>query len=171
MVGDKPLTGFEGNQSKSLAENHEIWSYLLHSHPRWADIKIVLDCVCRIIAIAHTFFKKDDPIIDEFENLINTLRDVVVKSFNGRIGDAHIEVFEGDDTGYRFKYTGIDWYNFQPGRMYWPHMHFKNGFYEYQVYDDLVKFMRINGDILKYSSWVIEAANKDWKRILCQESL
>ena len=158
-----------------LVENHEKWSHLLHLHPQWDDIKILLDCCRRIIQIAHTAFKKDDPIIDEFETVVATLRAVVVKSFNGRKGDADIEVFEGDETGYRFDYPegGLKFvkdkevgYKLVPIKRSWPHLLFKNGFYQHQVYDHLIKFMRRNGDILKYSSWVIEAANRDWKRIL-----
>ena len=45
-------------------------------------------------------------------------------------------------------------------------LNFKNGFYQHQVFDHLEDFTRKNGDPLKYSSWVIEAANAEWKDII-----
>ena len=161
-MGNREVTGWEGNQALKLAEKHEVWSHLLHAHPVWTDIEILLNCVRRIIQISHSSFTKDDKIIDEFASVVKTLKAVVVKTFNGRKGEGCV-----DAEGFTLAYTPFEKVGdvFIGGDFY-PHLHFKNGFYQHQIYDHLEKFMRIHGDIVKYSSWVIEAANKDWKRIL-----
>jgi len=45
------------------------------------------------------------------------------------------------------------------------HIKYDPGFYTHQLLCHLGVFARRHGNILKYSSWVIEAANKVWKAL------
>ena len=52
----------------------------------------------------------------------------------------------------------------------YPIVRFKFGSYQHLTVRHMVGLMRKHGDLIKFSLWVIEAANKHWKRLLSEHS-
>jgi hypothetical protein len=151
-MGLRAVTGFSGTQCVDMLVDHEKWSHTLKFHPQYDLLVVVFNCLRTLSKIARQRFDKDSELIDEFETTAATLREVVANNFSNRKNQGNV-----DSKGYVLSET--------LKRLY-PMVNFKNGFYEHQIFTHLVKFMREHGDLIKYSSWVIEAANRIWKRIV-----
>ena len=129
------IQGFEAEQCIRIMTKYEEYTSILHDHPQWEDMLVVFRCVKRISEISRRTFEPGSGLITEFANVITELREVVSRQF------------------------AIPRTKNSPSDL----VHFKNGFYQHNCYEHLVSWMSENGDIIRFSSWVVEAANKYWK--------
>ena len=171
IAGKKPITGHDATASIALLKHVFEWVGAVQDHPNYPHICKLAKCLARLGDILLERYECDDPLIDEFQILAAEFEEIVFTHFEGRAakegkpGKGLIwgcECHDIDADGFRVSSRGAD-------REYlesYPIVRFKFGSYPHATVAHMVDLMREHGDLLKYSSWVIEAANKHWKRIL-----
>jgi hypothetical protein len=165
LVGRRPVTGYDGSVSVQLALEYTDWLYLIEGHPMYTHVVEVADILCQMSEILLERFKSDSPLIDIFQTLSDRLLLLVHTHFTGKAPLASgrkgcdCPGHAMDVQGFRLDEHGVRLFEH-------PLIKFKVGYYEHATFCHMVDLMREFGDLLKFSSWVIEAANKYWKHIL-----
>jgi hypothetical protein len=162
--GPRPVTGYDGTVSIRLMRRYKEWIHVLDRHPKYAAILALYKCLAGIGDILLERFEHDDPLINEFEVLSNELASIVFDNFSGKpnLGcPCHNLDKQGRRMNVRVDCTYIERY---------PVVKFPFGICQHNTLRHMVPLMRKHGELIKFFSWVIEAANKHWKRILSEHT-
>jgi hypothetical protein len=168
----KPVTGYDGEACIKLIRGYVDVVGVISEHENYEHVLELVSTLSRMGDILLERYEHDDVLVDEFEVLSEKFLTLVVTHFEGRAGTEKNPTgcschFVDYISGRRmFSRTGSV---FVAGSVFvgaHPVVRFKCGAYEHMTVRHMVEFMRKHGDLIKFSSWAIEAANKHWKRIL-----
>ena len=155
---ERPLQGFEANAAICLLKNYEFWAQeLITRHRLGAHVRTLLEQFKIII----TYFMEaelDNPEIDRLEAAIAVVGDVLSTHFNPR---QPLPAWL-DHGGALNRVMRPQHYHFGLTHHY--------GWYEHDLACHTADLARANESIIRYSSWVCEAMNRVWKRVLEQHS-
>ena len=138
---------------------------VISEHPNIVQVTALCGVLSRMGDILMSRFQPGDPMIAEFEVLAEKFLSITSVHFSGtETCTCHIL----DDEGKLLRPVGTSG-NLEPVSEF-PVVRFQYGYYQHTTVRHMVGLMKKYGDLLKFSSWVIEAANKHWKRILTEHT-
>ena len=184
LVGESAVTGYDGRQSRKLLEEYFVWTKNLKTHPDYEHIHELIGYWKRCMEIVLMEDFGDDPevVICEFESVVEKIKAVTDMHFEGK---PWITNKKGEFVRYGcscgpqnvfFNMQNISSQFAGVAHAVDPATNIKSctqrkllkrvhGNYEHDTLYHLADQMRAFGPPIKYSSWVIEAANKVWKSI------
>ena len=186
LVGDPDVTGYDGRQARKLMEQFESWTQNLSTHPDYPQIMELLGDWRKVmkILLMVDFGPEPETVICEFETLCTKIKQLTEEHFERtnltlkggkqvyRCSCLPQNMLPVYKPGFTHACTlgnakeGVPSENICTGRVPLRRVH---GHYEHDTLDHMAQRMRDHGPPLKYSSWLIEAANKRWKEILKQQ--
>ena len=153
---DRPIQGWDANVCVCIIRNYEFWATeIIQRHRLGNHVRTLLEQF-RLIIKYFMEAELDDPEVDILQTAVTSVNDVLETFFSPR------QPLPG-------------WLNHGGalgGAVRPQHYHFglthHYGWYEHDLACHTVALAREHGSIIRFSSWVVEAMNRVWKRVLEQ---
>jgi hypothetical protein len=180
LVGQQPMMGYEGILARKLVIDWQTWTTPLFElrrdgseHPLADAMEEMLTCWGELFELMWATFDKEHRKVQDVSSYIERLKKVVSDHFTGKADGCACHptvfspVYQGDPktgptkeekkTQYRRTVAGGATHPFHP---------FKNGLYQHTAYQHIRDLCIDYGGPMRFSSIVLEAANKVWKHLI-----